>query len=498
MIVPIQLPPGIERNNSAYDTPGRWWDMNLVRWQAGSVRPIGGWSRTTSTPLSGAVRKIFVYRDNSNARHVLVGTDNKLYADNGSYVDITPSGFTPLSAIGTNGGFGTFDYGEEAFGTARAAPSPVFSPYAYWTFGTWGGDVILTANSDGRLFYYASATTTTAPTLISTAVTGVNGVVVTDERHVMAIGYSGSQRAVAWSSREDYTDWDFSSSTNTAGFQELAARTPLQKGVKVKEGVLIFSASDVFLATYVGAPFVYGFQRISDVSLMHPDSIATFNGKAVWLSRNGFQLYNGGFVQPLDCPILNDILGDLDPTYGAFRIHASHHGLFPEVWWFYASTGKSEADRYVVWNYAESWWAWGSLSRSAMAPAEVFKNPYMGASDGSMYQHEDGWLDAGNSRVGSVWIETGALGLGDGEKFVEVRQMLPATGDGYSSLDIRFYTRNAPEGAERAFGPYSVRPDGYVDTRVTGREARIRFEAATDTDWSLGKIRLDVAPGGGR
>ena len=497
MIVPVQLPPGLERNNSPYDTPNRWWDMNLVRWQSNTVQPVGGWTRTTSTPLDSAIRKIFVYRDNANSRQVLIGTDNKLYVDQGSYTDITPTGFTPLSSIGTNGGYGTFEYGNYGYGNARPAPSPVFSPYAYWTFGNWGQDVILTANSDGRLYYY-STSAATAPTVISGAVTSVNGVVVTDERHVMAIGYSGSNRAVAWSSREDYTDWNFSSTTNTAGFQELTSRTPLIKGVKVKEGVLIFSYSDVFLAQYVGAPFIYGFQRLSDVSMMHPDSVATFNGKAVWLSRNGFQLYNGGFVQPLDCPILNDILGEMDPTYGPFRIHASHNGLFPEVWFFYATAGNTEANRYVIWNYAENWWAWGNLSRSAMAPAEVFKYPYMGNSTGNMYQHEDGWTDAGATRVGSVYLESGALGIGNGDQFVEVRQVLPATNMGSNDIGITFYGRNTPEGSERVFGPYTARSDGYMDTRVSAREARIRLAALQDADWSLGKIRLDVAAGGGR
>jgi hypothetical protein len=499
MITSILIPPGIERNNTPYDTTGRWWDMNLVRWQSNTVRPIGGWTRTTATPLNGGVRKIIVYRDNTNNRRALVGTDNKLYTDDGgTYVDVTPSGFVPLSSIGVNGGFGSFEYGLYTYGDARPAPSPVFSPYAYWSFGNWGEDVILTANSDGRLFYYDSSAPTTAPTVISGAVTSVNAVVVTDERHVMAIGYSGSQRAVAWSTREDYTDWNFTSTTNTAGFQELTSRTPLLRGLKVKEGVLIFSYSDVILGRYVNQPFIYGFERISDTSLMHPDSIATFNGKAVWLSRSGFQLYNGGFVQPLECPVLDDVLGDMDPTYGPFRIHGCNHGLFPEVWWFYAPNGQTEATRYVIWNYAESWWAWGTLSRSAMAPAEVFKFPYMGASDGNIYQHEDGFTNAGSSRVGDVWIESGALGVGDGQNFVEVRQLLPALGTGSAPLDVTFYSRNTPNGTEQTFGPYSVRADGYCDTRVTGREARIRFAAKSDGDWGIGKMRLDVAAGSAR
>ncbi len=119
--------------------------------------------------MTGAVRKIHVYRDNSNQKRTLVGTDSKLYTDNGgTYLDITPSAFVPLTSIGVAGGYGTGLYGIGTYGTPRPL-SPVFSPYAYWTFDNWGEDVILTANSDGRIFYYATATATTAPAVVTTA-----------------------------------------------------------------------------------------------------------------------------------------------------------------------------------------------------------------------------------------------------------------------------------------------------------------------------------------
>lgn len=500
-LVPIQIPPGLERNNTPYDTPNRWWDCNLIRWQSGSMQPIGGNERLTASALDSAVRKIFVYRSNDNNRNVLVGTDDKLYIDQGNYTDITPTDFVPLSTIGTDGGYGTFEWGKYDFGDARPAPSPIFSPFAYWSFGNWGEDVILTANSDGRLFYYDTSAPTTAPTVIADAPTGNNSVLVTEERHVMAIGQNGgggTLRRVGWSSREDYMDWDYASTTNTAGFQDLAVRTPLQKGVKVKEGVLVFSLSEVYLAQYVGTPYIYGFNRLSDIAIAHPDNIVAFNGKAVWLSRFGFQLYNGGFVQPLECPIFNDIMAEMDPLYGPFRIHASHNGAFPEIWWFYATTGNSEANRYVVWNYQENWWSWGYMSRSAMAPAEVFKLPYAGDANGNMYQQEVGWTDSGISRIGQVYAESGMLGIGNGDQGVEVRQVLPAGGHGYSNLTTSFYTRMAPEGAERTFGPYSTRSDGYTDCRVSGRDARLRFASAQDADFGIGKIRFDVTTGPGR
>jgi len=502
-LVPVQLPPGLERNNTPYDTPNSWWDTNLIRWQSGSLMPVKGNLRLTSatSPLNSAVRKIYVYRDNNNSRSVLIGTNSKLYVDTGTYVDITPTSFVPLDAAGGNGGYGTFEYGKYTYGNARPYPAPLFIPFEFWTFANWGQDVILTASSDGRLFYYTTTTPTTKPTVISTAPTDNRSVLVTEERHVMAIGQTGgggSSRRVAWSSREDYTDWNYSSITNSAGFQDLPTRTPLLKGVKVREGVLIFSLTDIYLAQYVGQPYIYGFQRISDTEMLHPDGIATFNGKAVWLSNAGFQIYSGGFVQPLDCPILNDIFDEMDPSYGPLRMHACHNGVFPEIWFFYPTAGNKEANRYVIWNYQENWWARGFMTRSAMSPAEVYKYPYAGDGDGVMYQQETGYTDAGTSRVGQVYAETGALGLGNGDQTIEVRQVLPATGTGATSLQLNFYSRMTPEGAERTFGPYTPRADGYTDVRVSGRETRIRFTASQDGDFGIGKMRFDTTTGSGR
>ena len=588
MMVPIQIPPGIERNGTAYDTPNRWWDMNLIRWVSDTLKPVGGWVRLTSSALTGAVRKIHNWKDNSGAKCGLVCTDSKLYVDNGSYTDITPTAFVALSTIGANGGYGTLTYGSSTYGDARSSPDPVFSPYAYMTFANWGEDVIACANTDGRLLYYDVTSPTAAPyaipptfsgsnsavvtgsisgtTMTVTAVTsgtlavgqkitgtgvtagtrisalgsgsggtgtytvqiygvatsqtvssttltgyattttgaptGNTSVVVTDERHVMAIGTTDSSvfypRRVAWCSREDITDWNYASTTNTAGYQDLASNTPLLKGVNVREGVLILSYTNAFLAQYVGQPFVYGFTPLGEVSLMHPDSVATFDGKAVWLSRSGFQLYSGGSIQPLPCPILKDILSDFDSTYGQFRLHASHNGLFPEVTFYWAASGQTECNRYATWNYTkppELAWTWGTQSRSAMFPAGALPFPVAGTSTGHMYAHETGWTDAGAARYQDIFIESGSLGVGNGDRTLEARQLMLGTGAG-NIVNATFYGKQTPEGDERTFGPYTPRSNGYTDVRVSARHARLRLAPTQDGDFTIGAMSLDVATSG--
>jgi hypothetical protein len=96
------------------------------------------------------------------------------------------------------------------------------------------------------------------------------------------------------------------------------------------------------------------------------------------------------------------------------------------------------------------------------------------------------------------WLETGALGIGGGERMVDVRQALLATHQRAQSVLLQFFGQYAPDGRERIFGPYTPRIDGYTDTRVNCREARVRFVGNIDALFEIGQLRVDVRQGGGR
>ncbi len=572
-MISVKLPPGVVRGATPYDTPGRWWDANLIRWRGAVMEPVGGWQRASAAPMDSIVRRLHVWRDNENIERLLIGEDDRLVVEtDGAFVDVTPASFTPLTDIGAYG-YGVNDYSDETYGTPRSTPSQTYADaVAIWTMDNWGEDVLVCASSDGRVLYYDVTNptndvleigkrgiltvarnanivtlTTVAPhdfttgrsititgvtdtsfngtftiasrpsaTTITYAQTAANAssagglatlndvaractaVLVTPERHVQVIGIDGNPRRFAWSSREDFTDWVFNSTTNTAGYLDIEASTPLRSMAKVREGTLIFSESEVFLSRFVGSPFVYNAQILGETRLIAPNAFATFEGRCVWLSRTGFRLYDGGSFAPIQCDVLDYVLADIDPISGPTKTFGCWNGTFPEVWFFYPSVGQTECDKYVIWNYSEKWWSIGSLPRTAMAPASVRKRPFMAGVDKYIYDHEYGWTAAGNSRVGSVWAETGALGLENGATLVEVKQMIPANARGANSMRFRFYGRMTPEGTERVFGPYAPRADGYVDTRVNAREARMRVEATQDVDWSIGPVRLDVRAGGRR
>ncbi|NBW13317.1 MAG: hypothetical protein EBR82_35445, partial [Caulobacteraceae bacterium] len=122
-LLKIDLPPGLSRRGTVYQTQGRWYDSSLVRWFKGAMKPIGGWAARITTPVTGAPRAMVSWRDNSSIRYYAVGTHSKLYAATPSLtamVDITPVGFSAGRADATSGGgYGVGVYGAGTYGTPR-------------------------------------------------------------------------------------------------------------------------------------------------------------------------------------------------------------------------------------------------------------------------------------------------------------------------------------------------------------------------------------------
>lgn len=323
-------------------------------------------------------------------------------------------------------------------------------------------------------------------------------VLVTPERHAILLQPGGDPRRIAFSSREDYTDWNFSSTTNTAGFIDVQTETPLMTLTAVREGTLIWSENRAFLMRYVGQPFIYGVDELGSTRLYAPNAFAEFDGRCIWMDASGFMLYEGGAMKPLPCPVADYVFSNIDPLYGPRVSHAAVNGKFDEIWFFYPSNGQQECDRYVMWNWSEGHWSMGVLARTAASPAGVSQYPIMAGLDKHIYQHEDGWHYDGFQCADNVFVASGTINLPGDEQSMHLTQLVPSNGGNYALTKYTLFTRMTPNGAERQFGPYYSRSDGYVDMRAVGRDVRIRICANDAGDWSIGRLRLKVAAGGRR
>ena len=492
MYIPLKLPPGIYRNGTEYQAAGRWYDANLVRWYENTLRPMGGWRKRASGQMSGSCRGFITWRDNSANRWIAAGTHTKLYAMNeaGTLKDITPTSFTTGSASGTSTtGYGYSTYGSLAYGTARPDTGTI-TPATTWSMDTWGEYLVACSNADGKLYeWQLGFTTPTLAAAITNAPTGNKAVLVTAERIMFALGAGGNPRKVQWCDQENNTIWT-PAGDNQAGDYELATPGSLIAGKRVKGVNLLFTDVDVHTAQYVGAPFVYGFEKAgSGCGLISAQSVAAIDTAAIWMSKSGFWMYDG-YVKPLPSDVSDYVFGNMNFNQ-ASKVYAVHNSKFGEIWWYYPSSQSNENDSYVTFNYRENHWNIGSLARTAGTDAGVFVSPLMVSTDGYIYEHEVGFA----YDSASLYAESGPVQLGNGDNIMSVRQVVPDE-QTLGEAVVSFKTRNYPTGTQSTFGPYTAANP--TDVRFAARQVNVKVTGDTLADWRIGVMRLDAIPSGKR
>ena len=453
---------------------------------------MGGWRKRAAGQMSGLCRGFITWRDNSSNRFIAAGTHTKLYAMNeaGTLKEITPTGLTAgiADALSTTG-YGYSTYGTLAYGTPRPDTGTV-TQATTWSMDTWGEYLIACSNADGKIYeWQLGFTTPTLAAAIANAPVNNKAVLVTAERIMFALGAGGNPRKVQWCDQENNTLWT-PAGDNLAGDYELATPGTLLAGKRVKGVNLLFTDVDVHAASYVGAPFVYGFEKAgSGCGLISAQSVAAIDTAAIWMSRAGFWIYDG-YVKPLPSDVSDYVFGNMNFNQ-ASKVYAVHNSKFGEIWWYYPSSGSNENDSYVTFNYRENHWNIATLARTAGTDSGVFVNPLMVSTDGFIYEHEVGFA----YDSASLYAESGPVQLGNGDNIMSVRQVVPDE-QTLGEAVVSFKTRNYPTGTQSTFGPYTAANPTSV--RFSGRQVNMRVTGNTLADWRVGVMRLDAVPAGKR
>jgi len=492
MYIPIKIPPGVYRNGTEYQAAGRWHDASLVRWYENTLRPVLGWRTRSASAVTGSCRAIITWRDDTNTRFIALGTHSKLFAMNqaGTLKDITPTSFTTGYASAQIGvGYGYSTYGNFAYGVARPDTGSII-PATTWSLDTWGEYLVACSNADGKLYEWQLGFAT--PTLaapITNAPTGNKALLVTAERILFALGAGGNPRKVQWCDQEDNTVWT-PAATNQAGDFELTTPGSLMAGKRVKGVNLLFTDVDVHTANYIGAPFIYGFEKAgSGCGLISAQSVAAIDTAAIWMSSSGFWIYDG-YVKPLPCDVSDYIFTNINYSQKS-KVYAVHNSQFGEIWWFYPSSGSNENDSYVTYNYREQHWSIGLLDRTAGVDAGVFTYPLMVDPDGLVYEHEVGF----NYEGATLFAESGPIQIGNGDNVMKVREVIPDE-QTLGEAVVSFKTRLYPTGTQSTFGPFTAANP--TNVRFSGRQVNMRVTGAVLADWRIGVFRLDAVAGGKR
>jgi hypothetical protein len=326
---------------------------------------------------------------------------------------------------------------------------------------------------------------------------------------------------IRWSDQESVVDW-YPSATNQAGSVRLSHGSEIITAIQTRQEIVVWTDSTIYSLQYLGPPFVWGAQLLGDnISILGQNSIAQASGVVYWMGTDKFYSYDGR-VNTLNCDLRKYVYQDINLNQNQQCFASTNEG-FNEVWFFYCSANSTAIDRYVVYNYLENTWYYGTMGRSAWLDSglrdyPIAANPLTDTT-GNIVNQEYGNDDnaTGTPAAIDAYISSSEFDIGDGHNFGFVWRMLPdLTFSGSDSaptpqLTMTLYPMvNSGSGTgtpvaasvnKLTGASYTITEGftGQVFTRVRGRQMILKVGSnQLGTAWQLGATRIDIRPDGRR
>jgi hypothetical protein len=419
-------------------------------------------------------------------------------------------------------GWGINGWGAGTFGSTSSLS--LTNQLRLWTHDNFGEDLIINPRAGGIYKWVENNGLGTRAVELS-GITGANQVptvglqVITSEkdRHLIVLGadpVSGNSRTgtvdpmfIAFSDQENSLEFE-PTNTNTAGSLRLSSGSSIIGAVKSRQEIMIWTDTALYSMQFIGPPFTFAVNLINEgIGLVGPKAAVTAPQGIYWMSYNNFYIYNGS-VQTIPCTVHNYVFGDINLGQ-SFKFNAFTISDKSEVGWFYCSSSSTEIDRYVIYNYIENLWIYGSLTRTAWLDAGIENYP-RAVNGGYLYQQETGFNDDG-SPMTNVFIESSDFDIGDGEQFTFIRRIIPdfkfLQNNNAGNINIVVKTRNFP-GDSLTTNSTNAITETTTQAYVRGRARQmvLRFESDDDATgngnldigWRLGATRIDTRPDGKR
>lgn len=417
-----------------------------------------------------------------------------------------------------------------------------------WGGGTWGGTTgnldilrlwsqmnfgenLLICPRYGGVYYWTAVGGLTARAVNITTLGGasdcpttVQFLTVSDvSRFTLAFGVNPAGSAVLdpmlvrWSDQESVTQWT-PASTNQAGFLRLSHGSTIMGILQTRQEILVWTDAALYSMQFVGYPTVWSFQLIADnISIISPNAMALASGTVYWMGVDKFYKYDGR-VATQTCDLRQFIYDDINLTE-AFQSFGSTSEGFNEVWWWYCPAGSKVASRYVVFNYEENVWYYGTMARTAWLDSGISNYPLAATYSNNLCSQEFGLddLESGSPVALPAYILSSEFDINDGHAFGFVWRILPDmsfngstatapavvmtlypldnSGSGYSSpasvagSNYASVTRTVSVPIEQF--------TGQINVRVRGRQMAMKIDSnQLGCQWQLGSPRIDIRADG--
>jgi hypothetical protein len=352
-----------------------------------------------------------------------------------------------------------------------------------------------------------------------------NSIAVSDaSRFVLAFGCNDYGSAaqdpmlIRWSNQEDPYNWT-PDATNQAGSVRLSHGSSIITAIQTRQEIVVFTDSSLYSLQYLGPPYVWQSQLLGDnLSIISQNAASIASGVVYWMGVDKFYAYDGR-VQTLNCDLRKYIFNDIN-LQQRDQVFCSTSEGFNEVWWFYPSASSNSIDKYVVYNYVEKVWYYGTMARTAWVDTGLRNYPVAATYSNNLVNHEYGLNnnETGTETAIDAYISSSEFDIGDGHNFGFVWRVLPDltfTGsetapDGTQpQLVMTLYgmqnsgsgaTTSASAGVQQGTS-YTITEEftGQIYTRLRGRQMIFKVSSnQLNTTWQLGAPRIDIRPDGRR
>ena len=431
------------------------------------------------------------------------------------------------TAVGGNGwgagGYGGVNADLSTFGWGEAAASGTTATIRLWSHDNFGEDLLINPRDSG-IFHWDKTNGTGAAAVNITTLSGASDaptiakqVLVSDlDRHVIVFGANTigtttqDPLLIRFGSQESLTDFT-PTATNTAGDLRLSSGSTFVQAVETKQQILVYTDRSLFSMRFIGPPFTFGLQELSkNITIMSPKSAVAVDDAVFWMGKDNFYVY-AGQTQQIPCTVREKVFLNFNSSQSD-KVVAGVNSKWGEIWWFYPSASSEENDKYVIYNYLEKTWYYGTLSRTAWHDRGIRQFP-IAAGSPHLFEHENGNDDDGSAMTASV--ESSQIDIGDGYQFTFIKQLIPdITFDGSTSTTgnpTATFTLQARKGPGSVYGntsggsstrtattPVEQFTD-LVNVRLRGRSFNMKLESTEQgVAWKLGTPRVDIRPDGRR
>ena len=323
---------------------------------------------------------------------------------------------------------------------------------------------------------------------------------------------------IRWSGQDDIYNWT-PDPTSQAGFTRLSHGSEIVTTVQARQEIVVFTDSAIYSLQYLGPPYVWAPQLLGDnISIMGPNAAIIASGIVYWMGVDKFYAYDGR-VQTLNCDLRRFIFQDINQDQNEQVFCGTNEG-FNEVWWFYCSGSSTTVDKYVIYNYLEKVWYYGTMARTAWLDSGLQPYPIAATYVNNLVYHENGLDDNSTATTTAIeaYIASSEFDIGDGHNFGFVWRMLPdlTFGDSVNSptaqapkVTMTLYgLANSGSGSTSSAGAnvissstYDITEEftGQIYTRLRGRQMIFKIASnQVGTAWQLGAPRIDIRPDGRR